>query len=72
MLEGGKGENQSSIRVVKGCEKTGHLGKYYIINTYSNMYILIYIPKRSLTRNPALSKEGFTMIKHPYSGNSLR
>lgn len=32
-------------------EKRSHLGKYYIINTYNNMYTLIYISKRSLTRN---------------------
>lgn len=47
VLEGGKGENQSSIWAVKGCEKTSHLGKYYIINTYNHMYILIYIPREA-------------------------
>lgn len=52
VLEGGKGENQSSSRVMKGCEETSHLGKYYIINTCDHMYTLIYTPKRSLTRNP--------------------
>lgn len=32
-------------------ETRSHLGKYYIINTYDNMYTLIYISKGSLTRN---------------------
>jgi len=38
------------------------LGKYYIINTYNNMYTLIYISKRSLTRNSVFfSKQGFAI-----------
>jgi hypothetical protein len=31
-------------------ETRSQLGKYYIINTYNNMYTLIYIPKRSLIK----------------------
>lgn len=44
-------ERATARQVAEGAVKQGHLGKYYIINTYNNMYTLIYIPNRSLRRN---------------------
>lgn len=52
----GRGD-QWSIRGMKGFERTSQVGKYYIINTYSNTYTLTCIPKRSLTRNPVSGQE---------------
>lgn len=53
--------DQSSIQVVKGYVKKSRLGKYYIINTYNNMYTLIYISEALQGIFRFFSKRGFAI-----------